>query len=102
MSGISKRLQPLPKEGSRSPSTSSHFELSREAGTQLAIDLAKTWNRIFTTQFKTRLSPEVISQQMPRYELDVTSTVGFLAAENQLRMIQKGTEMLAKMAGWLG
>ena len=53
------------------------LELSREAGTQLAVDLAKTWNRIFTTQFKTRLSPDVISQKMPRYELDVTSTVGF-------------------------
>ena len=72
------------------------LELSREAGTQLAVDLAKTWNRIFTTQFKTRLSPDVISQKRPRYELDVTSTVGFLAAENQLKMIQKGTEMLAQ------
>jgi hypothetical protein len=71
------------------------LELSRDAGEQLAVDLANTWNRIFTTQFKTRLNPEVISS-MPRYDLDVTSTVGFLAAENQLQLIQKGAKMLAK------
>jgi hypothetical protein len=39
---------------------------------------------------------------MPRYDLDVTSTVGFLAAENQLQLIQKGARCWPKMAGWRG
>jgi hypothetical protein len=70
--------------------------LSRKEGEQLAFDLPRTWNRIFTTQFKTRFSPEVLTQEMPRYELDVTSAMGFLAAENQLKLIQKSAKTLAR------
>ncbi|MDG2443399.1 MAG: hypothetical protein P8M13_09135 [Luminiphilus sp.] len=72
------------------------LELTREIGEQLAIALPKTWNRIFTTQFKTRFTPKIITQKLPRYELDITSTVGFLAAENELKLVEKGAEALVK------
>ena len=72
------------------------LELSKEQGQQLAVDLASTWNTVFTTQFKTQITPEAISQRVPLYTLDVASTVGFLAAENQLKQIEKGTEALAR------
>ena len=71
------------------------LDLSRDAGEQLAVDLANAWNRIFTTQFKTRFNPEVISS-LPRDAMDLTSTVGFLAAENQLKLVEKGAEVLAQ------
>ena len=70
--------------------------LSQEQGQQLAVDLASTWNTVFTTQYKTQISPEAISQRVPLYQLDVSSTVGFLAAENQLKQIEKGTITLSK------
>lgn len=70
--------------------------IPKEVGQQLALDIATTWNTVFTTQFKTRLSPEAISQRVPMVELDVASTVGFLAAENQLKQIEIGTINLAK------
>ena len=72
------------------------LELSKEQGQRLAVDLASAWNTVFTTQFKTQITPEAISQRVPLYALDVTSTVGFLAAENQLKQVEKGTEALAK------
>ena len=72
------------------------LELSKERGQQLAVDLASTWNTIFTTQFKTQITPAAISQRVPLYSHDVTSTVGFLAAENQLKQIEEGTQALAK------
>jgi len=72
------------------------LELSKERAQQLAVDLASTWNTIFTTQFKTQITPAAISQRVPMYTLDVTSTVGFLAAENQLKQIERGTQALAK------
>ena len=70
--------------------------LTKEQGQQLAVDLASTWNTVFTTQYKTQISPEAISQRVPLYQLDVSSTVGFLAAENQLKQIEKGTITLSK------
>jgi len=72
------------------------LELSKEQGQQLAVDLATAWNTVFTTQFKSQVTPAAISQRIPLYSLDVTSTVGFLAAENQLKQIEQGTEALAK------
>lgn len=70
--------------------------LPKDQGQQLAVDLASTWNTVFTTQYKTQISPEVISQRVPLYQLDVSSTVGFLAAENQLKQIEKGIITLSK------
>ena len=69
--------------------------LPKDQGQQLAVDLASTWNTVFTTQYKTQISPEAISQRVPLYQLDVSSTVGFLAAENQLKQIEKGTIALS-------
>ena len=71
------------------------LELPKDQGQQLALDLASTWNTVFTTQYKTQISPEAISQRVPLYQLDVSSTVGFLAAENQLKQIERGTNTLA-------
>jgi hypothetical protein len=33
------------------------LELSKEQGQQLAVDLATAWNTVFTTQFKTQVTP---------------------------------------------
>ena len=69
--------------------------LPKDQGQLLAVDLASTWNKVFTTQYKTQISPEAISQRVPLYQLDVSSTVGFLAAENQLKQIEAGAIALS-------
>jgi len=68
---------------------------SKEAGQQLAVDLATTWNNVFTTQFKTQINPSTISAGLSRYEMDITTTEGFLAADNQLEQVSNGLRQLA-------
>ena len=89
------RLRATAKRGLKISVDYVELGLAKEIGQQLAIDLATSWNNVFTTQFKTQMSPEAISQRVPLYELDVASTVGFLAAENQLKQIEQGTNVLA-------
>ena len=91
-----KKLTATAKRGLKISVDYVELEISKEVGQQLAVDLATTWNTVFTTQFKTQISPEVISQRVPLYQLDVTSTVGFLAAENQLKQVEQGVAVLAK------
>jgi hypothetical protein len=91
-----KKLAAAAKRGLKISVDYVALELSKEQGQGLAVDLASAWNTVFTTQFKTQISPEAISQRVPLYMLDVTSTVGFLTAENQLKQVQKGAEALAK------
>lgn len=91
-----QRISAIAKRGLKVSVDFVALELSRERGKQLAIDLPRTWSRIFTTQFKTRFIPEIITQTMPRYELDLSSMLGFLAAEKKLNLIQKGISTLAR------
>jgi len=69
--------------------------LSKEQGQQLAVDLATTWNTVFTTQFKTQINPSFISGGLSRFELDITTTEGFLAADNQLDQVSTALRQLA-------
>jgi len=71
------------------------LELSKEQGQQLAVDLATLWNTVFTTQFKTQINPSAISGGLSRFELDITTTEGFLAADNQLDQVSNGLRQLA-------
>ena len=89
------RLSATSKRGLKISVNYAELGANKEVGQQLAVDLATSWNTVFTTQFKTQISPEAISQRVPLYQLDVASTVGFLAAENQLRQIEKGAAVLA-------
>jgi len=73
---------------------------SKEAGQQLAVDLATTWNNVFTTQFKTQINPSTISAGLSRYEMDITTTEGFLAADNQLEQVSNGLRQLASDGAW--
>ena len=69
--------------------------LSKEQGQQLAVDLATTWNTVFTTQFKTQINPSFISGGLSRFELDISTTEGFLAADNQLDQVSTALRQLA-------
>jgi len=89
------RLSATAKRGLKISVNYVELGIAKEVGQQLATDLATTWNTVFTTQFKTQISPEAMSQRVPLYELDVASTVGFLAAETQLRQIEQGAAVLA-------
>jgi hypothetical protein len=71
------------------------LDLAKEQGQELAVDLASAWNEVFTTQFKTQIVLDTLSQREPIQQLDISSTAGFLAAENQLRTIERGAEGLA-------
>ena len=89
------RLNATSKRGLKISVDYVELEVTKEVGQQLATDLATSWNTVFTTQFKTKISPKAISQRVPLYQLDVASTVGFLAAENQLKQIEEGANVLA-------
>ena len=91
----SARLASAAKRGLRISIDYIALGVSEDVGKQLATDLVATWNRVFTTQLKTRLNPETLSQRATLSELDVKSTVGFMAAENQLDQIELGAAALA-------
>jgi len=71
------------------------LNLSKEQGQQLAVALATAWNTVFTTQFKTQINPSALSGGLSRFELDITTTEGFLAADNQLEQVSSGLLQLA-------
>ena len=71
------------------------LNVSKERGQQLAVALATAWNTVFTTQFKTQINPSALSGGLSRFELDITTTEGFLAADNQLDQVSNGLRQLA-------
>ena len=90
-----KKLTATAKRGLKISVNHDALGISKEAGQQLAVDLATTWNTVFTTQFKTQISPSTISAGLSRFELDIISTEGFLAADNQLGQVSNGLRQLA-------
>ena len=64
--------------------------ITEEQGSQLARDLLKTWNKVYTEQFNTLLPSSVLSQHVLAEVYNLTSTVGLQEAEMQLTAVADG------------
>ena len=66
-----------------------------EEGKRIAELLPKLWNRVYTEQFATQISPDIATQRWTSYNFDVTSAIGLQEADIQLTNLKKGVELLA-------
>ena len=88
------RLEAAARRGLRIVVNYSGLGLTKAQGTELAYALPRVWNEVFSTRFRIFIDSGIASLPTVRNDVDITSTVGALEGELQLRAIQEGIVML--------
>ena len=71
------------------------LDISLDEGVNLATLLPKQWNRVYTTQFRTQMTPDIASLRWTDRDFDISSAIGLQEADVQLRNLKRGAELIA-------
>ena len=70
--------------------------ISKEAGGEIVERLLQLWNKVYTEQFVTYLSPEIASLRWTETKFDLTSRIGLQEADIQLTNLKLGVDLISK------
>lgn len=87
------KLDAAAKRGLKITVDFGRLEIEKAAALQVAERLPKLWTQVYTTQFMTTLSPEIIGFGWTA-PIDLDSMTGLQEADVQLTLLQKGTELI--------
>ena len=91
-----RKFQATSKRGLKISVNFVELGVTEASGSQIAESLAKEWNTIYRKQFVTALPAAVAGLRWTDVVYDITSNVGIQEADNQLRQLQIGAELLAQ------
>ena len=87
------KLDAAAKRGLKITVDFGELEIEKAAALKLAERLPKLWTQVYTTQFTTILSPEIIGFAWTT-PIELNSMTGLQEADVQLTLLQKGTELI--------